>query len=216
MTSSQGGAFNVRHTWFVGGSLVLASLVLGWNSPFPSPLFSVISALGTMLFAAALLVFAFGFRRAESVTARRPLGTAVLTILAVWILLSPLLTDVLLSGPIENEPSSALLVHSLIDPYLRFALALVAALQVGRTAVVPAPWTWAPAWALAVLTVPWVLGQVVTAGPSPESDPTLITYLAAFDALARSICTVVLGVVAILLADRVRRYAGQPSNVVVG
>ncbi|SFO00748.1 hypothetical protein [Mycetocola miduiensis] len=214
MTSSQGGAF--RHTWFVGGSFLLGSLVLGWNSHLPSPVVSVISVLGTMLFAAALLVFAFGFRRAESVTARRPLGTAALTILAVWVLLSPLLTDVLLSGPIENEPSSALIVYSLIDPYLRFALALVAAMQVGRTPVVPAPWNWAPAWALAVLTVPWVLGQVVTAGTSPESDPTLMMYLTAFDALARSICTVVLGVVAILLADRVRRPARQPSHVAVG
>jgi hypothetical protein len=210
MTSPQSGAFNVRHAWFVGGLLLLAALVLGWNFGLPSPLFSVISAFATVLFSAALLVFAFGFRKAESVTARRPLGTAALTILAVWVLLNPVLTDLLLSGSTDNDVPSALLVHGLIDPYLRFALALVAVLQVGRSGVVPAPWNRAPAWALAVLTVPWVLGQIVTAGPSPEWDTTTITYLTAMDALARSLCTVVLSVVAILLADRARRPSDVP------
>jgi hypothetical protein len=213
MASLHGGAFTVRHTWFVGGSLLLAAVVLGSSSQFPGPLFTVASVLGSVSFSASLLIFAFGFRRSESVTARRPLRTTALTLLAVWVLLGPVLGGILASSSTEEEFPSALLVHGTIDPYLRFALALVAVLQVGRAGVVLAPWNWVPAWALAALTVPWVLGQIVAAGPSPESEMGTMMVIGALDALIRTTATVVLGVVAIVLADRERRSARDRPEV---
>jgi hypothetical protein len=216
MTSPQGGELNVRHTWFVGGSLLLGSVVLGWNLQSPGPLATVVSILGTVLFSTSVLVFAFGFRRSESVTVRRPLGTAALTFLAVWVLLSPVVSDLLASGSTDDDLPSALLVYGVIDPYIRFALALVSVIHIGRAGVVPVPFHWLPAWTLAALTVPWILGQIVAAGPSPESDLPTILFIAAVDGLVRTAGAVVLSVVAILLSDRARRTARDPLGAGIG
>lgn len=74
---------DARRAWFIGGVLLLATVVLGVAL---QPAVSLIvdgGTIGTTLFSASLLVFAFGIRGSGSVTARRPLGTAALTALAV-------------------------------------------------------------------------------------------------------------------------------------
>ena len=206
MTSSHGGGFNIRHAWFIGGVLLLATVLADVAVGPPGPLVAIGGILGPVLFAGALLVFAFGIRGTGSVTARRPLGTAALTLLAAWILLQSVLTDVLGSSASADSIPALVITLSYVDPFLRFALSLIAVIQIARAGVVPSPWNWAPFWALGALTVPWLLGQVfVVVGTSPETEATTILFIATLDSLIRVGSATFLGVLAILLADRARR-----------
>lgn len=205
MTSPQGGALSVALAWFVGGVLLLATVVLGAVLEPPGPLLLGGGILATLCFSAALLVFAFGVRGSGSVTARRPLGTLALTLLAVWVVVGFVLTDVFGSSASADGVSPALVVFSYVDPYVRFALALVAVIQVGRAGVVPAPWNWAPAWTLAALTVPWLVSTVIVAATTEGSAITTLLFLSSVDTLARVGSAIFLGVLAIVLADRSRR-----------
>ena len=202
MTSAQGGAFPVRHTWFVGGVLLLATIVLGTALAQPGPLLFGGGIIATACFSTSLMVFAFGIRGSESVTARHPLGTIALALLAVWVLAWLVVTDVLGSSGSADTLSSALVVFSYVDPYLRFALALIAVIQIGRAGVVPAPWNWAPAWTLAALTVPWLASTIIVAATTGGSAIRTLLVLSSVDTLARVASAVFLGVLAIVLADR--------------
>jgi hypothetical protein len=206
MTTVDSGS-NLRQAWLLAGSLLLAAVVLGASLHAVTDVFRGVRVLAPALFAASLLVFALGLHGVGSVTARRPLGTAALAILAVWVLVAPLLTDILGTGA-PDGPSAAL-VFSLVDPYVRFALALVAVVQVGRARVVAPPWNWLPAWVLAALTVPWVIGQVVAASVTPGSESAFVLYIGAFEGLVGVVGAVAMGIVAIVLADRDR---GRTSN----
>lgn len=203
------GTLDVRHPWFIGGALLLATVILGAVAVSPDSVF-IGGALGPVLFAASLLVFAFGIRGSGSVTARRPLGTATLTLLAAWVLLDPALSAIFRSELSGDVLPAALTVFSTVDPYVQFALALVAVTQILRSGAVPAPWNWAPAWALAALTLSWLVSAIVAAGTPAESDMTAIVAVVTVDGLVRASCAVVLGVLAIVLADRSRRTVAQP------
>ena len=77
----------------IGGGLLLASVVITVIA-LP-PLLPYAEMVGPALFSAALLVFAFGVRGEGSVTARRPVGTITLALLAVWLLLGSVLYGVI-------------------------------------------------------------------------------------------------------------------------
>ncbi|MET0934064.1 MAG: hypothetical protein ABWX56_10145 [Mycetocola sp.] len=204
--SHLGGAIDVRHPWFIGGALLLATVVLGVVAVSPEAVF-LGGTLGPVLFAASLLVFAFGIRGSGSVTARRPLGTAALTVLAVWGLLDLALSDVFQTEMTGDGFPAAVTVFATVDPYVEFALSLVAVTQIIRAGVVPAPWNWAPAWALAALTVSWLVSALGAAATTPGSDMRVIFAVLTVDGLVRVTCAVVLGVLAIVLADRASRTA---------
>lgn len=81
-----------------------------------------------------------------------------------------------------------------VEVLARFAIALVAVVQVGRAGVVPGHWRWAPAFALAAVAFSWVAGEFA---PS-----ALVEGWFFLDALIRLGAGVFLGVVAIVLGVR--------------
>ena len=171
-------------------------------------LFPYAETVGPALFSAALLVFAFGVRGAGSVTARRPVGTIALALLALWLLLGSVLYGVI-GDVFSNDPTPTVLMSfAYADTFVQFALALVAVMQIARLGAVPAPWNWVPAGVVAALTVTWLLLQVLGGGSATTYGPNLVTWLLmGLDGLARIGGTVLLGVIAIVLADRVNRRA---------
>lgn len=191
----------------LGGILLIAAtLVVGVAGPM---LWSVPGAefAGPALFSAALLVFAFGLRGAGSITARRPLGTVALTLLAVWTFADGLLWRFTPLGALPLD-QQALLGTSI--PLVSAALAAVACVQIARAGVVPAPWNWAPTWVLIAVVVPSLLQMLlVAAGPAPSSQDVLIA-LVGLDGLVRAAGGVFLGIMAILLASRAARTRTVP------
>jgi hypothetical protein len=186
-----------RHAWLVGGILLIASAVVG-VAVQDGVLLLAGGILSALLFSAALLVFAFGMRGAGSVTARRPLGTAALTVLAAWVLAVPTLSGLILSADV---PLPALLGFAYVDSLVQFAAALVAVVQIARARVVPSPWRWAPAWVLGVVVAIWMVEQIVSIGLSGEVPPAAMALMA-FEGLVHLGGPVFLGVVAITLANR--------------
>lgn len=186
--------------WFTGGALLLASVVVGASlQPGFVPGSGI---LRTALFSAALLVFAVGLRGgAGSVTGRRPLGTIALAGLAIWLLLGSVLQDTLATALSDGSATTGLLVFAYADAAVQFLLAIIAVVQIGRAGVVPAPWNWVPAWALGTVTASWLLSQLLSGGTS--IDPMLVTVvLLSLDGLLRMGSAVLLGVLAVVLADR--------------
>lgn len=195
---------------FLGGALLLATVVLGVTAQPGLSLGFGGDIIGVALFSASMLVFAYGIRGSGSITARRPLGTAALTVLAVWVLLESILTNVLSSSVSNNAPPSALLVLGYADLLFRFAVTLVAVVQIARAGAVPSPWNWAPGWVLAAVCVPWLLTQIVSISLAPQQPLTLILIIGAVDGLFRIGGTMFLGVLAIVLADRSGRTRSVP------
>ncbi|SDO02163.1 hypothetical protein SAMN05216368_10969 [Cryobacterium flavum] len=191
-------------TGFVGGGLLLASVVVTVISQ--PALFAYIGLIGPALFAAALLVFAFGVRGVGSVTARRPVGTTALVLLAFWLFLGSV-QSVVISDFFSNDPAPTLLMaFSYADSYVQFALALVAVMQIARIGAVPSPFNWVPAWAVGAATATWLLSQLLGAGLATLTGPNLVVWvLIGLDGLVRIGGMILLGVIAIVLADRVNR-----------
>ena len=188
----------------IGGGLLLASVVITVIAQ--PPLFPYAEMVGPAFFSAALLVFAFGVRGEGSVTARRPVGTTALALLAVWHLLGSVLYGVI-GDDFSNAPT-LFMAFAYADSFVQFALALVAVMQIARLGAVPAPWNWVPAVIVAAVTVTWLLLQVLGGGSATVDGPNLLTWLLmGMDGLARIGGTVLLGVIAIVLADRVNRRA---------
>ena len=190
--------------WFIGGGLLLASVVI---TVIAQPvLFPYADTVAPALFSAALLVFAIGVGSAGSVTARRPLGTAALAALAGWLMLGSVLYGVM-GGSFSNDSASGVLTaFAYMDSFVKFALALVAVVQIGRLGAVPVPWNWVPAWIVAAVSVTWLLLQLMGGGSATIYGPNLVTWiLRGLDGLARIGGTVLLGVIAFVLADRVNR-----------
>lgn len=195
---------NAPRAWFLGGSLFLASIVIVVSQPA----IAVVpggGTLSTVLFSVALLIFAFGIRRAGSITARRPLGTAALTVLAVWLLLDLALAGVVASSISFDTAPTAVLAFAYVNVFVQFLLALVAVMQIGRLGVVPSPWNWAPAWALAAVSASWLLTQVLGALGTTQGAIGLSNALMSLESLTRTGGTVLLAVLAIVLADRMNR-----------
>ena len=196
-----------RRAWIIGGSLILASVLVGFVLRDAAYLIPGGAYLPNALFSAALLLFAFGIRGAGSVTARRPLGTAALTLLAVWTLGWPLLLNLLLT----DEYSPAFQGVGYVDLVVQLVLAVVAVTQIARAGVVPRPWKWAPAWALAAVVVPQLLEQVLVIGMTAQDSTSAIMLALTFEGLLRTGAMLFLGVLAIVLGNR----PAQPQRVTV-
>lgn len=191
--------------WFVGGVLLLSTVPVGVATHSSGALFVGSDIITTVLFSASLLVFAFGISGSGSIAARRPLGTAALTALAMWTLLDEVLTNVIGASAPYDEPPVAMMMFGYVDTFVVFALALVAVVQIARAGVVPSPWNWAPAWALLAETVPWLLTQIVIAGATQETASTAIFFVSGVGGLVSVGSTIFLGVLAIVLSDRLSR-----------
>ncbi|HYI32858.1 MAG TPA: hypothetical protein VEX88_05290 [Glaciibacter sp.] len=191
--------------WFVGGALLLATVPLGVATHSTGAAIVGANTITTVLFSASLLVFAFGIRGSGSITARRPLGTTALAVLAIWALLGWVLTDVVGASAPYDERSAAMLMFGYVDTFVELAVALVAVVQIARAGVVPSPWNWAPAWALLAMTVPWLVWQIIAAGATQETASTAIFFISGVGGFVDVGSTIFLGVLAIVLSDRLSR-----------
>jgi hypothetical protein len=184
----------------VGGSLLVASVVVA-SALQPVAGFGVIpSAVGPVLFAAALVVGAVGLRGVGSVTGRAPLGTVALVALAVWIAVFAGIGGPLSEVALENGLAREL---GYLDSLVRFALALIAVVQIARARVVPPPWNRAPAVVLAAVVVVSLVQLLALAVVDVGATP-FVAVLVALDQLVRSAGVVVLGIAAIVLGTRAR------------
>ena len=196
---------------FIGGGLLLGSVVIRVvEQPLPFPFAGTVSLA---LFSAALFVFAFGIRGAGSITARRPLGTTALALLAIWLLLGSVLYGVITESFSNNPVPNILMAFAYADSFVQFALALTAVMQIARLGAVPAPWNWVPAGVTAAVTLTWVLLQLVGSGSPTLIGPNAVSwFLMILDGLARIGGTMLLGVIAIVLADRTDRASRTSSD----
>lgn len=191
-----------RLAWMLGGSLMIGSVVvvvLVWTFPFNLPGAFLLSPA---LFSSSLILFAFGIGGAGSITARRPLGTLALTALAVWEVASASAASLLPSAfgaPTESFFAAAVLA-GLIDAAVRCALGVIAVVQIARAGVLPRPWNWAPAWALAAVAAAWLVQTVLGALPASSAMPAIGQGW--LEGLARGCATTFLGALAIFLAKR--------------
>jgi len=191
-----------RRAWLIGGVLFIAATVLGLVlSPVG------LGIIGDVVFAAAVLVFAFGIRGAGSVTARRPLGTTALTVLAVWTVVGSALITMLVTGGFglevvtDNGSATApFLVANYVDIGVQFVASLIAVVQIGRAGVVPRPWNWAPAWALAAISIPWIIDRMLWVS-QPVDVGAWAYILGSLDGLVRIGAGIFLGTLAIVLAN---------------
>jgi len=186
-------------TGFIGGGLLLGSVTLSLI-----PFFG--QSARVIFFSAALLVLAFGVRGAGSVTARRPIGTTALTLLAVWLLLTAVFHDVAGYADSEWLTSDAMKTFTSLESFATFAIALVVVVQIARVGAVSAPWKWVPAVILAVLTVIWLpVNLFLFDSPGVYFPNPVLWLLTVLDGLTRIGGTMLMGVVAIVLADRTNR-----------
>jgi hypothetical protein len=190
----------IRPAWIAGGVLLILSVVVGyalqWSDPLPAGI-----PVASIAWTAGLLAFAFG---CSSITARRPLGTTALTVLAVWSLASGVIWDLIARTIDPSDPVGPGTAFTLVDNLGTFVLAVIAVVQIARIEVVPRPWRWAPTWVLAAVTVAWLVNQL--AGVTlRENVVTIAGGLGALDAVARIGGVLLLGALAIGLGSAVLR-----------
>ncbi len=200
--TSDRNSVDTRLAWTIGGTLLLISPVLSLGSPSIGSQIPGGGYFGPVCFAAATVLFAFGIRGSGSVTARRPLGTTALVFLGVWTLV----TAALLGGPLMSTIYAATggnewtLAISYANVLIQFVGVLIAAIQIARAGVVPRPWNWAPTWALAAITVPWVILQIVGILGGPAV--TILAFgFSTIDGIINIAAVMFLGVVAIVFAQ---------------
>lgn len=155
----------------------------------------------SVIYAAAVLLFAIGTTREASVVARRPLGVTALAIVAVWPLIDNIGTQFL---PQDGSSLGAWTTYGYVTLLVQTGAALVAAMQIARAGVVPAPWHWAPLWVLGFQAFAWAMPQIiaVSAGPGEIQRWTDLYFL--FGALTGLAGTLGLGILALVLAAQQR------------
>lgn len=147
--------------WVWGGILLIASAVLQLalnGSGASGEILTGIFWLGSLAFAAAVLLFAVGWHGHGSVVARRAPGMVAMAVLALWPMVAAIVMPLL--DPVGDSLTS-LIVWGYIDTVVYAVAALATVVAIGRARVVPAPWRWAPAWALAIVAGAFLLMQLV-------------------------------------------------------
>ena len=104
---SESALSDARHAWVIGGALLMGSVVV--SAPL-SPYFGG-GVIKAALFAAALVVFAFGIRGSGSVTARRPLGTTALVVLAELVLFPQTLINLRVAPGFDWQKNAAMVAE---------------------------------------------------------------------------------------------------------
>lgn len=190
--------------WVWGGSLLLASVLLQvlltGSLSGATGLSGVVLWLGILSHSAALLVFAFGWR-GGSVTARRPVPTTALVVLALWGPLGAVLSRVIVITPEASEVGVTL---GYVEIAVWFGAALVAVVGIQRAGVVPRPWHRAPMWGLAIVAGTGVFTQVAGVALGQRSMELLL-LLFQFSGLVTIAVPLLLGILAVVLGLRDER-----------
>jgi hypothetical protein len=194
-----------RHVaWIVGGGLLILSVVIGYATQYAG---TGGLPLRDGAWAAGVLVLALG---TPSVTAHRPLGTTALVVLGIWVVGSDIV-----QGILAREVSaigadlSGLAAFTYIDLAGRVLLAIVAVAQIGRIEAVRRPWRWVPAWVLGIVTVEWLLEQLIGV---LGGQGAIAFFAVGLGGIVSTGGTLVLGAMAIALgAGVLRQRGGSPD-----
>ncbi len=177
--------------WLVTGALFASATVL--DAVFqPIVGFAIV---GRIVIALSMVVLALGIAGRGSVTAARPLGTSALVAFAVVCAVGPFLLG------IATDAGWAPFTVNVVIEALALALGTVATVQIGRVAVLPRPWNWAPFWTLVAVALAVLVGLLVGAGPT-TSNVTLVSVSVVMTSAVVALAKLFLGVLLIVLADR--------------
>ncbi len=215
MTDASPQSGSPRTAWLTGGILLVAGALFRAAVPLLSGTTGAVLAgaalVADILFAAALVVFAFGFAGgAGSVVRRRPLGVAALLVLGVW----PLFQTgfwALVAQPTQ-EMSMILGYGGLV---VQLAAALIAVVEIVRQGVVPGFGRWAPAIALALVVFSQVLLQIVGYGVARLGGVGILIAMSSLVSFAAFLAIAGLGVLAIVLALRPEARVAHERTVQV-
>ena len=155
----------------------------------------------SVIYAAAILLFAIGTTREASVVARRPLGVTALAIVAVWPLIDNIGTQFL---PQDGSSLGAWTTYGYVTLLVQTGAALAAAMQIARAGVVPAPWHWAPLWVLGFQAFAWALPQTVLVSADPAALQGWTGPFTLLGMLALLAGTLGLGILSLVLAAQQR------------
>ncbi len=187
------GRLDARSAWYTGGGLLILSAVLGAVAilgPWPNE----VGLVRAGVWAAAILVFALGWNRTGSVTARLPLGTGALVIAA----LMPAVQWFVRLG----APPPAWLAVTLI--VVDIAALAVGTIETARQSLLPDVARWAPfVIFVAVTVVHGIAVLLVVTGAVSGPEPAALLFYGAN--LLAQIAIAVLGVLAIVYARQVFR-----------
>ena len=191
-----------RFSWLLGGiGLVACSVsgILRGSIPGAPAVNNTLTLLGDVLWASAILILSIGLSREGSVVARKPLGVTASAVVAVWPLTTTLVSlGISVQNPGQATPWQFWVYLSML---VSLMFGLIAAVQVARIRVVPAPWNLAPLWALGIQTVVWVVPQLINVA-APATFAEMGTVIPALGTLGFLATTLGLGVVAIVLSNR--------------
>ncbi|GAA5205544.1 hypothetical protein [Microbacterium kyungheense] len=202
---------DARLTWLVGGSLLIAraALVLLANGnaalSFPGMGFVLDG-----LWAAALVVFAFGVRGQGSVVARRPLGVVALVVAAAMPLLSDIWWAVF---PIAVWDGAVAFVAPNATTVLLLGALIVATVVIGRAGAVPHRARWVPLIVLAVAAGAQIVVSII--GVSLRGNFVGAEFIAAtfFASALGTLGVLLLGILAIVSAPREAPRPAAPTQV---
>lgn len=203
---------DARRAWMTGGTLLILSSVLALTGALPFG-FPIVGAdvVGSACYAAALVIFAFGFRGSGSVTNRRPLGTVALVILAAWTVLWASLHGVIGSLAASDAGMNVTLSLGYANSLITVITALVAAVQIARASVVRRPWNWAPTWAVAATAIPFIVSQMLLAGQPDGGALNFAIALTTVSGLINIVGCAFLGVLAFVLSNVAPRTGTVPT-----
>jgi hypothetical protein len=191
-----------RLSWLAGGigliSCGVVGIVRGSVLGFPGT-GAVLTLLSDVLWAAAILVLSIGLGRGGSIVARRPLGLGACVFVAVWPLVATLVE--LIAVPADAEQAETWVLWSYLSIMVVLFSGLIAATQVARARVVPAPWNRVPLWVFGFQVIVWVIPQVVNVA-SPEAFIELAPVTSVFGTLGYLATTLGLGIAAVVLSRR--------------
>jgi hypothetical protein len=196
----------LQRTWIAGGIALIACGVIGMlrYSLLGTPgAGQILGVTADIVYALGVAVLAIGLTREASVVARRPLGLIAMLVVAIWTLFSALATG-WVAGADPQGQGRAWTIFGYVSLVVPTAAALIAATQIARAGVVPAPWKWAPLWVLALNVIAWVVPQLTFAAMSGGDVQLYAGLFAMLGTLAFLASTLGLGTLALVLAARRR------------
>jgi hypothetical protein len=206
---------DARLAWILGGSLLIAHAVLTlvasgamWLS-FPGA-----GYVFDVLWAAALVIFAFGIRGSGSVVGKRPGGVAALLVAAVMPFA---LTAVLawLSPSTIDDTYDPTLNTTIVESLLGLGLAalVIACIVIAQAGAVPRRWRWMPLVLVAVGAAPQLIATIAMVSiRDPWSQAGVAMAMQTFGHLS-TLATLALGILAIVLAPRDAPRTTDPVQV---
>lgn len=200
---------DARRAWIIAGSLLIAVAVLPLLG---GSLGAYIPFLGEVLdlaWCSAMVLFAFGIRRAGSVVARDPLGIVALLVAGAAPVAFELLWRM---APVAEGPAEWMTIAANAELLIGGVALLLASVVIARGGAVPERVRWAPLVAVLVVISAHVLIQLVVmtepqAGEQIELPAILVTNILVTGSL------IVIGVLAIVSAPRAAPAADTPVQV---